>query len=141
MHDLLMSNYFAQTKVLAFGKTADEIAAEGVDPHVVAHKVMPGNRPSTSILAPELAVGRGPAHRPVRASGVRRGHDLGHQPVRPVGCRRLGKTQAKELLGVITDTAAPPAQGRPPTGWSLVPPPPRPRAEPAAPFLGLGQPR
>ncbi|NED60299.1 glucose-6-phosphate isomerase, partial [Streptomyces sp. SID10244] len=35
-------------------KTADEIADEGVSPNVVAHKVMPGNRPSTSILAPRL---------------------------------------------------------------------------------------
>ncbi len=54
MHDLLMSNFFAQTKVLAFGKTAEEIAAEGVAPAVVPHKVMPGNRPSTTIMAEEL---------------------------------------------------------------------------------------
>ncbi|WP_225725559.1 MULTISPECIES: glucose-6-phosphate isomerase [unclassified Nocardia] len=54
MHDILMSNLFAQTKVLAFGKTAEEIAAEGTDPKVVPHKVMPGNRPSTTVLAPVL---------------------------------------------------------------------------------------
>ncbi|MGP5577456.1 glucose-6-phosphate isomerase [Corynebacterium flavescens] len=54
MHDLLMGNFFAQTKVLAFGKNADEIAAEGVDPAVVPHKVMPGNRPSTTLLAQQL---------------------------------------------------------------------------------------
>ncbi|AWR15588.1 glucose-6-phosphate isomerase [Corynebacterium diphtheriae] len=54
MHDLLMSNFFAQTKVLAFGKTAEEIAAEGVSPELVAHKVMPGNRPTTTIMAEEL---------------------------------------------------------------------------------------
>ncbi|WP_040869898.1 glucose-6-phosphate isomerase [Nocardia exalbida] len=54
MHDILMSNLFAQTKVLAFGKTAEEIAAEGTDPELVPHKVMPGNRPSTTILAPRL---------------------------------------------------------------------------------------
>ncbi|MEU1550392.1 glucose-6-phosphate isomerase [Nocardia sp. NPDC005745] len=54
MHDILMSNLFAQTKVLAFGKTAEEIAAEGTDPAIVPHKVMPGNRPSTTILAPRL---------------------------------------------------------------------------------------
>ncbi|WP_067703624.1 glucose-6-phosphate isomerase [Nocardia jejuensis] len=54
MHDILMSNLFAQTKVLAFGKTAEEIAAEGTDPELVPHKVMPGNRPSTAILAPQL---------------------------------------------------------------------------------------
>ncbi|MFV8395877.1 glucose-6-phosphate isomerase [Corynebacterium hindlerae] len=54
MHDLLMSNFFAQTKVLAFGKTAAEIAAEGVPEELVNHKVMPGNRPTTTILAEEL---------------------------------------------------------------------------------------
>ncbi|MFS0319936.1 glucose-6-phosphate isomerase [Corynebacterium striatum] len=54
MHDLLMGNFFAQTKVLAFGKTAEEFAAEGVDEAVVPHKVMPGNRPTTTILAEEL---------------------------------------------------------------------------------------
>ncbi|WP_132993172.1 glucose-6-phosphate isomerase [Gordonia zhaorongruii] len=54
MHDMLMSNFFAQTEVLAFGKTADDIAAEGVPAATVPHKVMPGNRPSTSILAPRL---------------------------------------------------------------------------------------
>ncbi|ALC05303.1 Glucose-6-phosphate isomerase [Corynebacterium deserti GIMN1.010] len=54
MHDLLMSNFFAQTKVLAFGKTAEEIAAEGVAEEIVNHKVMPGNRPTTTILAEEL---------------------------------------------------------------------------------------
>src|SRR6202165_368326 len=54
MHDLLMSNFFAQTQVLAFGKTAEEIAAEGTPADVVPHKVMPGNRPTTSILATKL---------------------------------------------------------------------------------------
>ena len=54
MHDLFMSNLFAQTQALAFGKTAEEIAAEGTDPAVVAHKVMPGNRPSSTILARKL---------------------------------------------------------------------------------------
>ena len=54
MHDILMSNLFAQTKVLAFGKSAEEIAAEGTPPELVPHKVMPGNRPSTTILAPQL---------------------------------------------------------------------------------------
>ena len=54
MHDLFMSNFFAQSPALAFGKTAAEIAAEGTAEAVVPHKVMPGNRPSTSILAPKL---------------------------------------------------------------------------------------
>lgn len=54
MHDLLMGNLFAQTKVLAFGKNSEEIAAEGVSADLVPHKVMPGNRPTTTILAEEL---------------------------------------------------------------------------------------
>jgi glucose-6-phosphate isomerase len=52
--DLLMSNCFAQAKVLAFGRTADEVAAEGTPPDLVPHKVMPGNHPSSTILAPRL---------------------------------------------------------------------------------------
>ncbi|MFC4950911.1 glucose-6-phosphate isomerase [Pseudonocardia sp. GCM10023141] len=54
MHDLFMSNLFAQTAALAFGKTAEEIAAEGTAADVVPHKVMPGNRPTSTILAPKL---------------------------------------------------------------------------------------
>ena len=54
MHDLFMANLFAQTAALAFGKTAEEIAAEGTAADIVPHKVMPGNRPSTTILARKL---------------------------------------------------------------------------------------
>jgi glucose-6-phosphate isomerase len=54
VHDLFMSNFFAQTAALAFGKTAQEIAAEGTPADLVPHKVMPGNRPSTTILARRL---------------------------------------------------------------------------------------
>ncbi|WP_308259424.1 glucose-6-phosphate isomerase [Pseudonocardia sp. H11422] len=54
MHDLFAANLFAQTAALAFGKTAEEIAAEGTPPDLVPHKVMPGNRPSSTILAPKL---------------------------------------------------------------------------------------
>ncbi|WP_409330928.1 glucose-6-phosphate isomerase [Trujillonella humicola] len=54
MHDLLMANMFAQSAVLAFGRTAEEVAAEGTPAELVPHKVMPGNRPSTTILAPQL---------------------------------------------------------------------------------------
>jgi glucose-6-phosphate isomerase len=57
MHDLLMANMFAQSAVLAFGRTAEEVAAEGTAPDVVPHKVMPGNRPSTTVLAPKLTPG------------------------------------------------------------------------------------
>ncbi|SEG97192.1 glucose-6-phosphate isomerase [Nonomuraea solani] len=54
MHDQLSANLFAQTTALAFGKTAEEIAAEGTPPEIVPHKVMPGNRPTSTILAPKL---------------------------------------------------------------------------------------
>jgi glucose-6-phosphate isomerase len=54
MHHLFMSNFFAQTAALAFGRTAGEIAAEATPPHAVPQKVMSGNRPTTSILAPKL---------------------------------------------------------------------------------------
>jgi glucose-6-phosphate isomerase len=49
-----MSNLFAQTSALAFGKTAEEIAAEGTPADIVPHKVMPGNRPSSTLLARKL---------------------------------------------------------------------------------------
>lgn len=53
-HDLLMANLFAQGQALAFGKTAEEVAAEGVPPELVPHRTFPGNRPTTTILASEL---------------------------------------------------------------------------------------
>jgi glucose-6-phosphate isomerase len=53
-HDLLMANFFAQTEALAFGKTAEEVAAEGVPPDLVPHRTFPGNRPTNTILAPQL---------------------------------------------------------------------------------------
>jgi glucose-6-phosphate isomerase len=53
-HDLLLANCLAQSEALAFGKTAAEVAAEGVAPELVAHRTFPGNRPSTTILADRL---------------------------------------------------------------------------------------
>ncbi|WP_275007044.1 glucose-6-phosphate isomerase [Promicromonospora iranensis] len=54
VHGLFLANFFAQTKALAFGKTADEVRAEGVAEDLVPAKVFSGNRPTTSILAPAL---------------------------------------------------------------------------------------
>jgi glucose-6-phosphate isomerase len=54
MHDQLTANLLAQTSALAFGKTSEEIAAEGTATAIVPHKVMPGNRPTSTILAPKL---------------------------------------------------------------------------------------
>ena len=53
-HDLLIANVLAQSAVMAFGKTAEEVAAEGVPESLVPHKVMPGNRPSSTIVAEVL---------------------------------------------------------------------------------------
>ncbi|WP_030564715.1 glucose-6-phosphate isomerase [Streptomyces aureocirculatus] len=53
-HDLLMANFFAQTQALAFGKTPDEVRAEGVPEDLVPHKTFQGNHPTTTILAREL---------------------------------------------------------------------------------------
>ena len=53
-HDILSSNVFAQAQALAFGRTAEEVRAQGTPEAVVAHKVMEGNRPTNTILADRL---------------------------------------------------------------------------------------
>jgi glucose-6-phosphate isomerase len=53
-HDLLMANLFAQSQALAFGKTAEEVRAEGTAEALVPHRTFPGNRPSNTILADRL---------------------------------------------------------------------------------------
>ncbi|MEV6262425.1 glucose-6-phosphate isomerase [Streptomyces sp. NPDC051784] len=53
-HDLLMANFFAQTQALAFGKTPEEVRAEGVAEELVPHKTFRGNHPTTTILADRL---------------------------------------------------------------------------------------
>jgi glucose-6-phosphate isomerase len=54
VHELLLANFFAQTRALAFGKDADEVRAEGTAEAVVPARVFSGNRPTTSIMAPDL---------------------------------------------------------------------------------------
>ena len=54
MHELFLSNFLAQTKALAFGKTSEEVRAEGTPEHIVSARVFTGNRPTTSIMAPSL---------------------------------------------------------------------------------------
>ncbi|MDT0166255.1 glucose-6-phosphate isomerase [Actinotalea sp. AC32] len=54
VHGLFLANFFAQTKALAFGKTADEVRAEGTAEEIVPARVFAGNRPTTSIMAPAL---------------------------------------------------------------------------------------
>ena len=113
MHDLLMSNFFAQTQVLGFGRDAAEIARDlpaGTPANVVPHKVMPGNRPTTSILGTQLTpsvVGQLIAlyEHQVFTEGVIWGIDSFDQ-----WGVELGKTQAKALLPVITSDASPAPQ-------------------------------
>ena len=54
VHELFLANFFAQTRALAFGKTAEEVRAEETDERVVPARVFQGNRPTASIMAPEL---------------------------------------------------------------------------------------
>jgi glucose-6-phosphate isomerase len=105
--DLLFANCLAQTKALAFGKTAEEIAAEGTPAAVVPHKVMPGNRPSSTILAPKVTpsvLGQLVAlyEHTVFVEGSIWGIDSFDQ-----WGVELGKVMAKELAPILTDTAAP----------------------------------
>jgi len=53
-HDLLMSNFFAQTEAFAFGKSEEQVRAEGVPDELVPHKVFTGNRPTNTLLADRL---------------------------------------------------------------------------------------
>ncbi len=54
VHELFLANFFAQTAALAFGKTAEEVRAEGTAEEIVPARVFAGNKPTTSIMAPEL---------------------------------------------------------------------------------------
>ena len=55
VHELFLSNFLAQTAALAFGKTEAEVRAEGTPEEIVPARIFPGNRPTTSILGPELS--------------------------------------------------------------------------------------
>jgi glucose-6-phosphate isomerase len=111
-HDLLMANCFAQSKVLAFGRTAEEVAGEGTDAALVPHKVMPGNRPSSTILAPRLTpsvLGQLVAlyEHTVFTEGVIWGIDSFDQ-----WGVELGKVMAKQLAPALIDEQAPDLSGQ-----------------------------
>ena len=57
VHELFLANFFAQTQALAFGKTAEQVRAEGTAESIVNARVFSGNRPTTSIMAPALTPG------------------------------------------------------------------------------------
>jgi glucose-6-phosphate isomerase len=105
--DLLVANCLAQTKALAFGRTAAEIAAERTAPEIVPPKVMPGNRPSSTILAPKLTpsvLGQLVAlyEHIVFVEGTVWGIDSFDQ-----WGVELGKAMAMELAPILTAEAAP----------------------------------
>ena len=104
----LAANVLAQTHVLAFGRTAEEVAAEGVAPELVAHKVMPGNRPSTTLLLERLtpyALGTLVAlyEHATLTAGVVWGIDSFDQ-----WGVELGKVMAGRLLPAVSGQAQPP---------------------------------
>ena len=91
-HDMLLANVFAQGEALAFGKTPEEVQAEGSPDWLVPHRTFQGNRPSNTILLPRLTpAALGQAGRALRAHRVHAGRDLEPRLVRPVG-RGAGKS-------------------------------------------------
>jgi glucose-6-phosphate isomerase len=119
-HDLLAANCLAQTKALAFGKTAEEIAAEGTPLELVPHKVMPGNRPSSTILVPKLTpstLGQLVAlyEHTVFVEGTVWGIDSFDQ-----WGVELGKVMAKELAPILTTPVAPDLSAQDSSTASLV---------------------
>jgi glucose-6-phosphate isomerase len=110
--DLLMSNCFAQAKVLAFGRTAEEVAADGTPAKVVPHKVMAGNHPSSTIVAPTLTpsvLGQLVAlyEHTVFTEGTIWGIDSFDQ-----WGVELGKVMAKQLAPTLSDSSAPDLAGQ-----------------------------
>ncbi len=78
-HDLLMANIFAQSEALAFGKTAEQVKADGVAPELVPHRTFEGNHPTNTILMQAAhAGGTRQAGRPLRAQSLRAGDHLAH---------------------------------------------------------------
>nr|MDQ2895893.1 glucose-6-phosphate isomerase [Actinomycetota bacterium] len=119
-HDLLMASCFAQSAALAFGRTAKEIAAEGTSPELVAHKVMPGNRPSSTILAPKLTpsvLGQLVAlyEHTVFTEGAIWGIDSFDQ-----WGVELGKAMAQRLAPALIEADAPDLSGQDPSTAALV---------------------
>ena len=87
-HDILMANVFAQAEALAFGKTPEQVKAEGTPDWLVPHRVFEGNRPSNTDSRRAAHPGNPrETRRPLRAHRLHAGRDLEHRLIRPVGCR------------------------------------------------------
>jgi glucose-6-phosphate isomerase len=106
-HDLLMANVFAQTEALAFGKTAEEVKAEGTPDWLVPHRVFEGNRPSNTLLLEELtpeALGKLVAlyeHSVFTQGAIWQIDSFDQWGV------ELGKVLAKRIIGELEGSAAP----------------------------------
>jgi glucose-6-phosphate isomerase len=114
-HVKLAANVFAQSHVMAFGRTADQVAAEGTAPDLVPHKVMPGNRPSTTLLLEQLtpfALGSLVAlyEHVTLTQGVIWGIDSFDQ-----WGVELGKAMAAKLLPAVSGAGEPPGEFDPST--------------------------
>ena len=71
-HDILMAHFMAQTQALAFGRSGEELAAQGMDSVLIPHRTFAGNRPSSTLLAPLLTPGAlGQLIAPLRTQGIR----------------------------------------------------------------------
>jgi glucose-6-phosphate isomerase len=106
-HDILMSNVFAQAQALAFGKTATEIRAEGVEEAVIPHKVMEGNRPTNTILAEKLTpYALGTLVALYEHSVFTQGTIWGIDSFDQWGVE-LGKTMAKQIIPELTAESEP----------------------------------
>ena len=126
-----MANLFAQAEGLAFGKTAEEVAAEGVAPADVPFRVMEGNRPSNVILADRLDPRTlGALVALYEHSVFVQGVDLGDRLVRPMGRRarqgagqedhrRIARRQSAEAGARQLDQRADPALSQSPRGQTL----------------------
>ncbi|MEI6475675.1 MAG: glucose-6-phosphate isomerase [Planctomycetota bacterium] len=107
MHDMLLANAFAQTRVMGFGQTADELRALGTPEHLIVSKVMPGNRPTTFILCRKRtprALGQLVAlyeHATFTAGAVWNVNSFDQWGV------ELGKKVASTLLPMLTGPATP----------------------------------
>ncbi len=118
-HDLLAANAFAQAAVLAFGRTAEEVAADGTAPELVAHKVMPGNRPSNFLMAEALTPHTlGALVALYEHSVFVQGAIWGIDSFDQWGVE-LGKAMALTVVPQLTDGAPPPA-GQDPSTTALV---------------------
>jgi glucose-6-phosphate isomerase len=118
--DLLVANCFAQSAVLAFGRSAQEVADDGTPPRLVAHKVMPGNRPSSTVMAHQLTpsvLGQLVAlyEHTVFTEGAIFGIDSFDQ-----WGVELGKVMAKQLAPALSDPSAPDLSDRDSSTATLV---------------------